>query len=518
MPNRNESIHRTDRSPWARKPVAIAAAGLLGAGILAGMLAPNTNIALAETQTVQTPNGQAPLSFASIVKKVAPAVVAIHVKNGGKKEQTSRNFEFRGMPDIPDERLREFFKRFMPDMPDTPGAPEGRRSAPAPTMAEGSGFIISPDGYVVTNNHVVDSASEISVTLEDGTSLPAEMIGTDGRTDLGLLKIKDGDRKFPYVEFADNEAQVGDWVLAVGNPFGLGGTVTAGIVSAHNRDIGSSPYDYLQIDAAVNRGNSGGPAFNLDGKVVGVNTAIFSPSGGNVGIAFAIPSKLVQQVVDQLREHGSVERGWLGVTIQNVTKDIADSVGLKEARGAMVTQLSENGPATKSDLKAGDVIVGVNDDKIDDSRGLARKIASLRPDAKVKVSVVRDGDRKDINVELGRFPSGKQLAELQAPKKAEPTKSEALDDLGLKLAPAAEYKDAGDEGVVITDVDPESKAAEKGLKAGDVILEVAGASVSKPSDVAAGVRTAKDKGRAAVLMRVQSGEQKRFVALPLKKA
>lgn len=516
MPNRNESIHRTDRSPWARKPVALAAAGILGAGILAGVLAPHANIALAETQTVQTPFGRAPLSFADIVKKVAPAVVAVHVKNGGKKEQTSRNFEFRGMPDIPDERLREFFKRFMPDMPDTPGAPEGR--GPAPSMAEGSGFIISSDGYVVTNNHVVDGASEISVTLEDGTNLPAELIGTDSRTDLGLVKIKDGDRKFPYVEFANDEAQVGDWVLAVGNPFGLGGTVTAGIVSAHNRDIGSSPYDYLQIDAAVNRGNSGGPAFNLDGKVVGVNTAIFSPSGGNVGIAFAIPSKLVQQVVDQLREHGSVERGWLGVTIQNVTKDIADSVGLKEAHGAMVTQLSENGPATKSDLKVGDVIVGVNGDKIDDSRDLARKVASLRPDAKVKVSVVRDGDNKDVDVELGRFPTGKQLAELQAPKKAEPTKSEELEGLGLKLAPAAEYKDAGDQGVVITDVDPESKAAEKGLKAGDVILEVAGTSVSKPSDVAEGVRTAQDKGRAAVLMRVQTGEQKRFVALPLKKA
>lgn len=524
MPHRDQT-NADGRSPWAlvlRKPVALAAAGVIGVGVLAAVALPESTIAVAQTgnlsKTVETPYGRAPLSFADIVEKVRPAVVSIHVQNSSKKQRMSRNFDFRGLPDLPpDHPLNEFFKRFMPDTPGAPDAPN-RPGTPRPTMAQGSGFIISADGFVVTNNHVIDEASEIGVTLDDGTKLDAELIGADSRTDLALLKIKDGNRKFAYVEFANDPAKVGDWVLAVGNPFGLGGTVTAGIISAHNRDIGSSPYDYLQIDAAVNRGNSGGPSFNLQGQVIGVNTAIFSPSGGNVGIAFAVPSQLAQQVVQQLREHGSVERGWLGVTIQSVTEDIAESVGLKEPKGAMVTQLAEKGPAVKSELKPGDVIVEVNGEKIDDSRDLARKIAAIRPKAPVDLTVVRDGDRRNVKLSLGTFPSNKELAELRSPTPSAPTKGESMDDLGLKLAPAAEYSGAGENGVVITDVDPDSDAADKGLKAGDVILEVAGQTVSKPSDVAEGVRAAKSKGRTAVLMRVQSGEQKRFVALPLKKA
>jgi serine protease Do len=322
------------------------------------------------------------------------------------------------------------------------------------------------------------------------------------------------------VKFSDKDPRVGDWVLAVGNPFGLGGTVTAGIISAHNRDIGSGPYDYLQIDAAVNRGNSGGPSFDLDGRVIGMNTAIFSPSGGNVGIAFAVPAALVKEVVGELQNHGTVDRGWLGVVIQNVTDDIADSIGMAEAKGAMITKVTEDGPAAKKDLKPGDVIVEVNGDKIADSRDLARKIAELNPETDVDLSIVRYGEKRHVTMKLGTFPSNKQLAALEEDK---PDAGEQLKDLGLSLAPAAKFPGAGEDGVVITEVDPQSDAADKGLKPGDVILEVAGVSVSNPSDVAAGVKKAMDGAKAEkdtvkVLMQVKTGDQTRFIALSLKKA
>ena len=299
--------------------------------------------------------------------------------------------------------------------------------------------------------------------------------------------------------------------------------MTAGIISAHNRDIGSGPYDYLQIDAAVNRGNSGGPSFDLDGKVVGVNTAIFSPSGGNVGIAFAVPAALVQEVVTQLKATGTVDRGWLGVVIQNVSDDIADSIGMKEAKGAMITKVTEDGPAAKEDLKAGDVIVEVNGEKIEDSRDLARKVAELHPDTPVKLSIVRYGEKREVTMKLGTFPNGKKLASLEDDKPD--TSGQQMKDLGLSLAPAAKFPGAGDEGVVITEVDPSSDAADKGLKPGDVILQVAGVTVSDPADVAEGVKkamanakTASEKDTVKVLMQVKSGDQTRFVALSLKKA
>ena len=497
----------------ARRPVAVAAAGVLGLGILGAAIGPETHVSVARAETgktVLTPYGRAPLSFADLVEKVRPAVISIHVKNGRRKS-SRHNFDFRGMPDLPDDHpLNEFFKRFKKDFSEKKFNKKKRRARPS--LAQGSGFIISEDGYAVTNHHVVKQASEIRVTLDNGDKVDARVLGGDERTDLALLKIK-ADRKFPFVEFAEKPARVGDWVLAVGNPFGLGGTVTAGIVSAHKRDIGNGPYDFLQIDAAVNRGNSGGPAFNLEGKVIGVNTAIFSPSGGNVGIAFAVPAKLTKQVIAQLRDSGSVARGWLGVTIQNVTSDIAESFGLSDPHGAIVTGLADKGPASKSDMEVGDLITKVGGEKIADSRDLARKIAAYAPKAKVTVTVLRDGDAKDIRVRLGKFPSMKKLAALQSGK----PQGEEMDDLGLSLAPADEYEGAGDKGVVITEVDPESKAAEKGLKAGDVILEVAGDSVSEPKDVLKGIRKAKEKGRNAVLMRIQSGERRRFIALPVGK-
>jgi serine protease Do len=507
----------TEQRSRKLKPLAVTTAALIAVGALGFALGQDLRFASAEpaqtAPTAQTPLGAAPLSFADIAQKVTPAVVSISVK--GDSEVAENDLNIPGLPDLPeDSPLYDFFKQFGQGQPND----KGRPAHPHLTMAQGSGFFISPDGYLVTNNHVVEDANDISVTLENGDKYPATLIGADARTDVALLKVK-ASKQFPYVKFSEKDPRVGDWVLAVGNPFGLGGTVTRGIISAHHRDIGSGPYDYLQIDAAVNRGNSGGPSFNLDGEVIGMNTAIFSPSGGSVGIAFAIPAALVKEVVGQLQEHGTVDRGWLGVVIQNVTDDIADSIGLAEAKGAMVTKVAEDGPAAKQDLKAGDVIVAVNGDKIEDSRDLARKIAELHPNTDVKLSIIRYGDKHEVDVKLGTFPSGKKLAALEEYK---PDAGMQLDNLGLSLAPAAKVPGAGEDGVVITEVDPKSDAADKGLKAGDIILQVAGETVSQPSDVAKGVKKAmekaRDKDKVNVLVQVKTGDQTRFVALSLQKA
>ena len=372
----------SDRSSrkLTRKPVILTAAALIATsalGLTLGNLVPFAAAETAATQpTIDSPYGRAPLTFADLVAKVSPAVVSINVKSDAKVAENDENPEsdqVPGMPDLPkDSPLYDFFKQFRKNVPQ-------HEAKSQPTLAQGSGFFISPDGFVVTNNHVVEDAEDITVTMENGDKYPATLVGTDPRTDVALIKVKADGKTFPFVEFRDKDPHVGDWVLAVGNPFGLGGTVTAGIISAHNRDIGSGPYDYLQIDAAVNRGNSGGPSFDLDGNVVGVNTAIFSPSGGNVGIAFAVPAALVQEVVTQLKATGTVDRGWLGVVIQNVSDDIADSIGMKEAKGAMITKVTEDGPAAKEDLKAGDVIVEVNGDKIEDfATSLARSPSCTR--------------------------------------------------------------------------------------------------------------------------------------------
>ncbi|HWM30736.1 MAG TPA: Do family serine endopeptidase [Methyloceanibacter sp.] len=523
-PAANESA---EKRKLTRKPVLLAAAALIATGALGLVLGNSMPFAIAQTtpavgtsQTIETPFGRAPLSFADLVEKVSPAVVSINVKGDVKMADGGDMPQIPGMPpgmpNIPEDNpLYEFFKQFRK------GMPQQGPSKPNPSLAQGSGFFISPDGFLVTNNHVVEDADDITVTLGDNEKFSATMVGSDPRTDVALLKVTPNGKQFPYVEFSSKTPRVGDWVLAVGNPFGLGGTVTAGIISAHNRDIGSGPYDYLQIDAAVNRGNSGGPSFDLEGKVIGMNTAIFSPSGGNVGIAFAVPAGLVQDVVEQLKTHGSVDRGWLGVVIQNVSDDIADSIGLPEAKGAMVTKVTEDGPAAKEDIKAGDVIVEVNGDKIDDSRDLARKIAELQPNTDVKLSIMRYGDTREVGMKLGAFPTAKKLAALEEDKPADT--GEQMKDLGLSLAPAAKFPGAGEEGVVITEVDPESDAAEKGLKPGDVILQVAGVTVSAPGDVAEGVKQAMnsaktDKDTVKVLMQVKSGDQTRFVALSLKKA
>jgi serine protease Do len=360
---------------------------------------------------------------------------------------------------------------------------------------------------------VIDNATKIQVSFDKDNKFEAELVGTDSRTDIALLKIKKS-QTFPFVKFSDKSPRVGDWVIAVGNPFGLGGTVTAGIVSAQGRDIGSGPYDYMQIDAAVNRGNSGGPTFNLDGEVVGVNTAIYSPSGGNVGIAFAIPAKTVIEVVDQLKNSGSVSRGWLGVKIQNVDEDTAASLGLGEAKGALVNEVTAGGPAADAGLKNGDAILAVNGNKVADSRDLARQIAAFAPNTRVDVRILRGQKEQTVAVKLGKFPSGKELAKVESGSSPATPQATEMDQLGLSVAPGTGLdKDA----VTITQVDGSSDAAQKGLKTGDVILEIGGLSVKTPQDVANGVKEAAKLGRKAVLMRVKSGDQTRFVAVQLKK-
>lgn len=475
------------------KLLALAAIGLAGTTALAGSMTLKSQLTHAEISnaaiTQAKPYANAPASFADLVEKVRPSVVSINVK--GKPQKKRPNFGRRA-PEPPfgnrgpdQNPFGDFFRRF--------GQPQPPQQAPK--NAQGSGFIISEDGYVVTNHHVIADGEDIQVILDDGERLDARLVGSDERTDLALLKIKEK-RKFPFVPMSNKIARVGDWVLAVGNPFGLASSVTAGIVSAHGRRVGASPYDYLQIDAAVNRGNSGGPAFNLNGEVVGVNSAIYSPSGGNVGIAFAIPSVLVSKIVADLKEGGSVQRGWLGINIQDVSEDIANGLSLDKAGGALVTRLVETGPAAKSDLKTRDVIVKVNGEDVDDVRDLMRKIGEINPGEIVDLVVVRDGQNRKVAIKLGTFPDGKQLAALQRNEPGLEQGNEALDELGISLA-SARNVGKGDEGVVITEIDPDSDAASKGIKVGDVILEVNGSKVNFPADVATKILEAKKLNKGA---------------------
>jgi serine protease Do len=451
----------------------------------------------------------APAGFADLVAKVKPAVISVRVRieqssntdGMGGNEQNNNN-------QIP-PGLQKFFQQFgMPGMPN--GGPHGRQVI----TGEGSGFFISADGYAVTNNHVVDHAKTVQVTTDDGTTYKAKVIGTDPKTDVALIKVE-ADKTFPYVKFSEKEPRVGDWVVAVGNPFGLGGTVTAGIVSARGRDIGSSVYDdYIQIDAPINKGNSGGPAFDVDGNVIGVNTAIFSPSGGSVGIGFDIPASTVKTVVAQLKEHGYVNRAWLGVQIQPVTADIADSLGLKKTEGALVDQPQPASPAANAGIKAGDVITAVNGGAVKNSRELAQKIGGMAPGANVKLTLLRDGQEKTMDITLGKMPSEK-TARAEAPTRSA---ENGVPHLGLSLAPAADVAGAGGKGVAVVGVDPNGPAAEHGFKTGDIILDVGGKSVGNVGDVREAVDAAHQSGKHAVLMRVKTANGTRFVAMPVHKA
>ena len=404
--------------------------------------------------------------------------------------------------------MEKFFKQFG-----FQNMPNGTRQRHEVITGEGSGFFISPDGYAVTNNHVVDHAKSVQVTADDGTIYTAKVVGTDPKADLALIKI-DGKNDFPYVKFAEHAPRIGDWVVAVGNPFGLGGTVTAGIVSARGRDIGAGPYDdYIQIDAPINKGNSGGPAFNVNGNVIGVNTAIYSPSGGSVGIGFDIPADTAKLVVAELKQHGHVTRGWLGVQIQPVTAGIADSLGMKKAEGAMVDAPQPGSPAAKAGIEAGDVITAVNGTPVKDARDLARQIGMMAPNTSVKVDLLRKGEAKTLTLTLGQLPN-----ELQAKADTQQTTPSGVPHLGLSVAPANDVAGSGGQGVVVTGVDPDGPAADEGFQTGDIILDVGGKSVANARDVRNALTEAKVQGKHDVLMRVKTNDGTRFVAMPLSNA
>jgi serine protease Do len=493
---------------YSARRLVLLGTTILSLGAAAAIVAPNVNptAALAQNVTQQAQTVARPTGFADIVEKVKPAVISVRVKKDATPQLSSDDGDNQFGPGSPFER---FFRRFgsPENLPNMPRAPRGRFAA-----GQGSGFFISADGYAVTNNHVVDKADEVEVMTDDGKTYPAKVIGTDPRTDLALIKV-DG-KNFPFAKLADNAPRIGDWVLAVGNPFGLGGTVTAGIVSARGRDIGAGPYDdFIQIDAPVNKGNSGGPTFDIDGHVVGVNTAIFSPSGGSVGIAFAIPASTVNTVVGQLKDKGSVTRGWIGVQIQPVTQDIADGLGLKQAEGALVAEPQAKGPAAKAGIEAGDVITAVNGEQIKNARDLARKIGSMSPGNSAKVTLLRKGSEKTVTLTLGELPAAREARASATPEDRDG--NSALPRFGMQLAPAGSVAGASGDGVVVTSVEPNGLGAELGFKAGDVIVEVGGAAVKSPADVRKSFSEARDGGKRTVLVRVKSGEGMRFVAAPL---
>jgi len=461
-----------------------------------------------------------PESFAPLAQRLLPAVVNISTTQV-LRPRPGRP-ELPEIPQVPpgspfEEFFREFFNRNRPEGAPQPQQPQRRG------QSLGSGFIIDAEqGIVVTNNHVIDGADEINVILHDNTTIRAELVGTDPRTDIAVLRIRT-DKPLTAVSWGNSdEAQIGDWVIAIGNPFGLGGTVTAGIVSARGRDIRQGPYDdFIQTDAAINRGNSGGPLFNMAGQVIGINTAIFSPSGGSIGIGFAIPSNLAQRVVAQLREHGRVRRGWLGVNIQQVTDEIAEALRLPGgARGALVARVQEGGPAASAGIRAGDVILRFNGVEVREMRNLPRIVADNMVGAQVPVVIWRDGKEETVTVTLGELPADPQQAGLpQAPQPGRPVE---LSGLGLWVAPITDelrqrFNLRPDQrGVVIVEVAPGSPAAERDLRPGDVIVEVQQQRVNTPAEVQQRLERLRQQNRSVALLAVEGPGGQRFVPLRLR--
>ncbi len=431
-------------------------------------------------------------NFVDLVQHVAPAVVRVTIV--GHTEAKAIPPELRGSP------LEDFFRRFG-----MPGGQDESRSRRV--QGQGSGFIIDPSGVIVTNNHVVGEADRVTVQLPGGREFPAKVVGADPQTDIAVIKVE-SDEPLPTVPWGDsNQLRVGEPVLAMGNPYGLGGSATAGIVSARGRRIGAGPYDdFIQTDAPINPGNSGGPLFNVHGQVIGVNTAIFSPSGGNIGIGFAVPSRIAEHVVQQLRENGRVERGWLGVSIQPVDEEMAQALGLSEDKGALIAGIEPGSPASRTGLRAGDVVTRVDDHKVDSPRDLATAVADMKPGHDVTITVNRDGKTQQQKVTLGSQPNRQASA-----GGGQGGEEHNTGGLGLALQPNPDGK-----GAMVVQVAPGSVAEERGMRSGDIILRAGGRDVSGAQDVVSAVEAARKAGREAIAMQVERGDARTFVALPLK--
>lgn len=493
----NKSICGTGISAGSRPLLAVVM--LATASLAAPAFAKQVPVQGSFTQVERTPG------FADLIEQVKPAVVRVQT------ESTVAGGPQGGAPWHGD--MEQFFERFFGQ---GRGQQQYRQRAPQQqpkSMGQGSGFVVSADGFIVTNHHVIDGADGIEVIFDSGETVKAELVGSDPKTDLAVLKI-DIDEELDYVRFGDSDkARVGDWVIAIGNPFGLGGTATTGIISARGRDIQSGPFDdYIQIDAPINRGNSGGPLFDSTGRVIGINTAIYSPNGGNVGIGFAVPTQLAEPIIAQLQNTGGVQRGWLGVVIQNLDDDIAASLGRDNPEGALVADVADDSPASRARLKQGDVIVSFGKTDIEDVRDLTRAVASAEPKSRHAMKVWRSGKFKTLKVKLGNSPD-EQVADVE--QKADAGKlgvqlSALTDDVRQQLKLDSEV-----EGAVIVSVQPGSPAAAKGLRRGDVITQINQQPVNQPKQVAEVVKDAAKGGRKSVLLLVQRQDYERFVAVEL---
>jgi serine protease Do len=481
-------------------------AGAVGVGVLSFSLLTLHQETVAQSAAPRTA-AAGPASFADVIESVSPAVVNIMVSKVETAEPTVFQFRQPGAPRGEESPFDQFFERFF----DGPNQPRQRRSE-----GQGSGFLIDASGYIVTNNHVAGDAEKITVTMQDGRKFDAKLVGHDARTDLALIKVEQ--TGLPFVAFGDSDhARVGDWVVAIGNPFGLGGTATAGIISARGRDVrltDNDANDYLQVDAPINFGNSGGPVFNTSGEVIGINTAIFSPNGGNIGIGFAIPATQAKQIIAELRSNGSVERGWLGVSIQTLDDDLAGSLGLADAHGALVAEVVGDSPAAKGGVQAGDVITRFNGQEIDSARTLSRAVADAQPSKPAKVTVWREGRSRELTVQLGEASQGEKVAGV-APSGAGQTSGAAL---GLTLRPLTDEDRAqlglpsSVTGALVAAVAPDSAAEEKGMRPGDVITRVNQRAVTNVADAVAALNAAKESDDRALLL-VRRGDAQRFVAL-----
>jgi serine protease Do len=474
----------------------------------------NTAPAAKPAATVNVPPTIAarPQGFADLAERLLPMVVNISTSQTLRRRPADApGPQAQGPQAQPGSPLDDFFKDFME-----------RGNRPRRVQSLGSGFIIDPAGYIVTNNHVIEGADEITVILNDMTSLPATLVGRDDKTDLALLKVN-SKQPLAVAKFGDSDkARVGDLVMAIGDPFGLGGTVTTGIVSARNRDINSGPYDdFIQTDAPINRGNSGGPLFNMDGDVIGINSAIYSPTGGSVGIGFSIPSNAAKNVLAQLRT-GKLVRGWLGVRIQEVSQEIAESVGLDKPRGALIAGMTDGGPAAKAGIQNGDVVLSFDGKPVADNRALPRMVAESQVGKTVPMEVLRKGKRQNVSVTVQKLAEDEKVASAEkgpAPKGAPANKQLSAVNLGMTLAPVSQdarrrFKlDPKVEGVVVTDVDADSPAGQKNIRAGDVITEVAQQRVTSPEDVTSKLDAERKAGHKVVLLQVSRGGELTFIGV-----